>query len=87
MNVSDESTTHKPGSSSTRSTTLYDLMKEINAAQCSILRVPADYGLDREPDHDQMSEVVRIVYRMFETGRIRFMNIRDVKKNYADWLI
>ncbi len=87
MNMPNESTPHKPGSSSTKLTTLYDLMEEINAAQCSILRVPADSDLDRKPDHEQMSDVVRIVYRMFETGRIRFMNIQDIKRNYAAWLI
>jgi hypothetical protein len=87
MNVSSESTTHKTVSSSARTTTLYDLMVEINASTCG----PESGNIIcefREPvENSRNRTIVEKVARMFESGQIRFMNIQDVKRKYAEWLI
>jgi hypothetical protein len=87
MNVSSESTTHKPGSSSTRTTTLYDLMAEINASTCGTELGNIICDIQEPAGNSQNSPMAEKVARMFESGQIRFMNIQDVKRKYADWLI
>jgi hypothetical protein len=87
MHVSSESTTHKPQSSSTRTTTLYDLMAEINASACGPELGNIIGGLQVPAGKSKNSPVAEKVARMFESGQIRFMNIQDVKRKYADWLI
>ncbi len=83
MNVSSESTTHKPGSSSTRTTTLYDLMADINASSWSSELGNSTCDLQEFVGDNRNSQVAEEVARMFETGQIRFLNIQDVKRKYA----
>jgi len=87
MNVSSESTIHKPGSSSTRTTTLYDLMAEINAATCGPELGNIICDIQEPAGNNRNNPVAEKVAQMFESGQIRFMNIQDIKRKYADWLI
>jgi hypothetical protein len=87
MNVSSESIIQKPGSRSTRTTTLYDLMAEINASTCGAELGNSIFDLQAPMSDNQNSHIAKEVARMFESGQIRFLNINDVKKKYADWLI
>jgi len=84
MNMCGESRTHEPESISTRLTTLYDLMEEINERE-NCLRI----GLPRSQseENDQSSLVAQRVAKMFESGRIRFKNLQDIKREYADWIV
>ena len=67
MNVSSESTTHKPGTSSARTTTLYDLMAEINASSCSSELGNIIYDLQDTAGDNRNSLVAEEVARMFES--------------------
>jgi hypothetical protein len=86
MNVSSESITHKPGLSSTRTTTLYDLMAEINASKRSSKLGNSICDLQESAGDSRNAQVAQEVARMFESGQIRFLNIQDVKRKYASWL-
>jgi len=87
MNISSESTNRKARSSSTRTTTLYDLMAEINASTCGPELGSAGCDIQEAAGGGRNSPVAQKVARMFESGQIRFMNIHDVKRKFADWLI
>jgi hypothetical protein len=84
MNTCTESRTHKPGSISTRMTTLYDLMEEIDERE-NCLRI----GLsgNQSEENDQSSLVAQRVAQLFESGRIKFKNLKDIKREYADWIV
>jgi len=87
MNLSSESTIHKPGSSSTRTTTLYTLITEINAATCGPELKNIICDIHEPAENNQNSPVAEKVAQMFESGQIRFTNNQDMKRKYADWLI
>jgi hypothetical protein len=87
MNVSIEPTVHKPGSSATRTTTLYDLMSEINAATCGPELADIMCDIQETAGNNRNSPVVEKVRQMFESGQIRFMDIKNIKREYADWFI
>jgi hypothetical protein len=87
MNISSESTIHNPASNSTRTTTLYDLMAEINASTCNPELGNIICDIQGPAGNKLTSPAVEKVSRMFESGQIKFMNIQDVKRKYADWLI
>ena len=84
MNTCTESSTHKPESISTRMTTLYDLMEEINARQHSL---QIENSKSQSEENDQSSLVAQRVAQLFESGRIRFKNLQDIKREYADWFV
>ena len=84
MNTCTESRTHKPESISTRMTTLYDLMEEINEREnCLRIGLPGS----QSEENDQSSLVAQRVAQLFESGRIRFKNLQDIKREYADWIV
>ncbi len=83
MNTCTESRTHKPESISTRMTTLYDLMEEINEREnCLRIGLPGS----QSEENDQSSLVAQRIVQLFESGRIRFKNLQDVKRIYAAWI-
>lgn len=70
-----------------RTTTLYDLMSEINEATCGpeVKDILRD---GQEPaGNDRTSRVVEKVAQMFASGQIRFMNSHDFKRKYSEWLL
>ena len=84
MNTWTESKTHKPESISTRMTTLYDLMEEINEREnCLRIGLPDSHS----EENGQSSLVAQRVAQLFESGRIRFKNLQDIKREYADWIV
>ena len=84
MNMCGESRTHEPKSISTRMTTLYDLMEEINARQHSLqIENPGS----QSEENDQSNLVAQRVAQLFESGQIRFKNLQDIKREYADWIV
>jgi len=76
----------KHGSSTTRTTTLYDLMEEIDAQQISPQKDPGSYTIKEPAENGRFSPVAEKVFQMFESGQIRFKNLQDVKRKYAGWL-
>ncbi len=86
MNSYTESSLGKDGSNTTRITTLYDLMEEINAEQISPQRDPGSYNIQEPSGKGQFSPAAEKVFQMFESGQIRFKNLQDVKRKYAGWL-
>lgn len=86
MNSYTESSLGKDGSNTTRITTLYDLMEEINAEQISPQRDPGNYNIQEPMGNGRFSPVAEKVFQMFESGQIRFKNLQDVKRKYAGWL-
>lgn len=87
MSMSQESNKSNQGLSYQSVTTLYDLMEEINADHELAGRVSARSGTRPTIDYDHSSEVAHVISWMFETGQIRFMNIQNVKRHYADLLV
>jgi len=86
MNPYTESSFGKHGSNTTRITTLYDLMEEIDAEQISPQRDPGSYTIQGPAGNGRLSPVAEKVFQMFESGQIRFKNLQDVKRKYAGWL-
>ena len=86
MNSYAESNLGKVGSNTLKTTTLYDLMEEINAKQIGAQRDPDSYNIKDTSEKDRFSPVAEKVFQMFESGQIRFKNLQDVKRKYAGWL-
>ncbi|HVN71875.1 MAG TPA: hypothetical protein VMU10_07635 [Desulfomonilia bacterium] len=86
MNAGNTARTYEGGLNVSKITTLYDLMEEINAKQLSPNKEHSGY-LNTYWVEAQFSPVAEKVARMFESGQIRFKNLQDVKRKYADWFI
>jgi hypothetical protein len=86
MNVSSEATAHKPKSRST-TTTLYDLIADINASMYGAESGNFICDIHETAGNNRNSQVAEKVAQMFESGQIRFMNDQDIRRKYADWLI
>jgi hypothetical protein len=87
MNSLNESGSHNSLSSSTITTTLYDLMTVIDAQQNNKPRPDFSHDAHRPNNHGHTGSVIERVALMFEAGQIRFRNTRDFKKNYAELFI
>jgi hypothetical protein len=86
MSMSQGSNIGNQGLSRPSITTLYDLMEEINAVH-QLEGAAAGSGTPPTIDYDHPSEIAQAISRMFETGQIRFMNVQNVKRHYADLLV
>jgi len=83
MNAGNAARTYETGSRSIKITTLYDLMEEIDTRH----QISEGGQTDQQGVNTRISPVAIKVAHMFASGQIRFKNIQDVKRKYADWFI
>ncbi len=87
MNMSSEARLHEDKLNSRRTTTLYDLIEEINMKQADPQWKQADNVRTSHVGNTQFSPVAVKVAEMFESGQIKFKNIQEIRQKYADWFV